>query len=140
MVSSTPILDHYDPEKPVKLCVDASAFAVGAVLTHVYADKVDKAITYASRVLSKMECQYPQIEREGLAIIFSIQKCYDYLYARKFTLVTDHKPLYHIFGKKKVYRYTQLTDSKGGHIYCPPLISTLFSLNPEKMLRIFYRE
>ncbi|CAI6368830.1 unnamed protein product [Macrosiphum euphorbiae] len=103
MLSSTPILDHYNPEKPVKLSVDASAFAIGAVLTHVYSDKVEKSIAYASRVLSKTECQYPQIEREGLAIIFGIQKFYDYLYARKITLVTDHKPLYHILGKKKGY-------------------------------------
>jgi len=42
MLSSTPILDHYNPKMPFKLSVDASAFADGAVLTQVYADKIEK--------------------------------------------------------------------------------------------------
>jgi len=101
ILSSKPVLDHYNPNIPIKLSVDASSFAIGAVLSQIYDNKVERQVVYASRVLSDTERRYPQIEKEGLAIIYGIQKLYDYLYTRKFTLVTDHKPLYHIFGDKK---------------------------------------
>jgi len=100
ILSSKPVLDHYDPSVPIKLMVDASSYAIGAVISQVYGN-AEKPVAYASRVLSEAERKYPQIEKEGLAIIYGVQKFYDYLYARKFTLVTDHKPLYHIFGEKK---------------------------------------
>lgn len=100
ILSSKPVLDHYDPSVPIKLMVDASSFAIGAVISQVYGN-AEKPVAYASRVLSEAERKYPQIEKEGLAIIYGVQKFYDYLYARKFTLITDHKPLFHIFGEKK---------------------------------------
>lgn len=86
--------------------MDALFFALGAVLTHIHADKIEKPIAYVSCVLSDIEQWYPQIEKEGLTIILGIQIFNDYLYAHKFTLVTDHKPLYIIFGQKK--RYTDI--------------------------------
>lgn len=80
--------------------VDASSFTIGTVISQVYG-KPEKQVAYASHVLSKAEWKYPQIEKEGLAVIYEVQKFYNYLYARKCTLITDHKPLYHIFGEKK---------------------------------------
>ena len=35
-MSSAQVLAHYDPELPIKLDCDASAYGVGAVLTHMY--------------------------------------------------------------------------------------------------------
>jgi hypothetical protein len=101
MLISSPVLAHYDHELPVKLTVDSSSYALGAVLSHIYSDRSERPVAFASRVLSDSECKFPQIEKEGLAIIFGIQKFYDYLYGRKFILETDHKPLIHIFGDKK---------------------------------------
>ena len=101
MLISSPVLAHYDHELLVKLTVDSSSYALGAVLSHIYSDRSERPVAFASRVLSDSECKFPQIEKEGLAIIFGIQKFYDYLYGRKFILETDHKPLIHIFGDKK---------------------------------------
>jgi len=98
---SKPVLAHYDHNIPVKLVVDSSSYALGAVLSHVHPDRTEKPIAYASRVLSNSECKFPQIEKEALAIIYGVTKFYDYLYGRHFLLETDHKPLIHIFGDKK---------------------------------------
>ena len=48
---------------------------------------------YASRARSDPEKKYDTQEKEAVAIIFCAIHFHPYLYGRKFTLVTDHKPL-----------------------------------------------
>jgi len=51
----------------------------------------DRPIAYASRTLNDNEIKYDTYEKE--AIIYCVKHFRPYLYGRKFTLVTDHKPL-----------------------------------------------
>ena len=97
---SAPVLAHYDVERKIKLAADASAYGLGAVISHVYEDGSERPIAYASRTLSNSEKNYAQIDKEALALVFAVQKFHTYLYGRKFVLVTDHKPLVTLLGPK----------------------------------------
>ena len=56
-------------------------------------------VAYASRALTETEKRYAQIEKEMLAIVFSLEKFHHYTYGRQVTVFSDHKPLEMIFKK-----------------------------------------
>ena len=93
LLLNSPLLAHYDRNKPVRLAVDVSSYGLGAVLSHVSSDGEGKPIAYASRSLSASEQNYSMIEKEALAIVFGIKKFHQYLFGRRFSLFTDHRPL-----------------------------------------------
>lgn len=101
IIASEDILVHYNPKLKLKLACDASNYGLGAVLSHVFDNGVEKPICFASRTLSESEKKYSQINKEALALVFGVNKFHQYLFGRKFTLVTDSKPLLTIFGDKK---------------------------------------
>ena len=61
----------------------------------------ERPIVYASRTITKTEQKYAQIDKEALTIVWEIKKIFHYLYARRFTLITDHKPLAQILHPEK---------------------------------------
>ena len=99
MLCSAPLLSHFDPVKPILVQVDASPFGLGAILSHVEEDGRESPVYYASRTLSAAERNYPQIEKEGLALVYAVKKFHQFLYGNKFYLFTDHKPLLGLFSE-----------------------------------------
>ena len=95
------MLVHYDENKPLIIACDASPYGVGAVLSHRMADGSELPVAYASRSLSPAEKKYSQLEKEALAVIFSVRKFHDYVYGRKFILYSDHKPLQYLLSESK---------------------------------------
>lgn len=104
ILTSMEVLAHYNPDKPLFLTCDASARGIGGVLTQLSGSGPgarERPVVYVSRALTGAETHYSQIEREALAIVFSLERLHQYLYGRRFTLRTDHKPLVTIFGPKQ---------------------------------------
>lgn len=111
MFTSTSVLVHFDASLPITLATDASSYGLGAALSHVFPNGDEKPIAFASRSLSALEVNYAQMEKEALSIIiksinyvlliiFGVKKFHQYLYGKKFVLITDHKPLATILGPK----------------------------------------
>ena len=88
-LSTAEVLAH-DPQVPIQLAGDALSYAIGAVLSHVFADGTERPVAYASRTLLPNEQNYAQVEKEALSLNFGVQKFHQYIYGREFTLVTDH--------------------------------------------------
>jgi len=72
-VLSNKVLVHYNPHLELIVASDASPFGVGAVLSHKMSDGSEKPIDFASRTLNESEKNYPQIDKEALALVFAIK-------------------------------------------------------------------
>lgn len=110
-LSSKVLLTHYNPHLEIIISSDASNKGIGACIQHRMTDNTIRPIAYASRSYQPAERNYSQIEKEALSIIFAVKKFHKFIFGRKFTLQTDHKPLLSIFGSKKgipVYTVSQL--------------------------------
>ncbi|KAL7725183.1 hypothetical protein ACLKA6_017339 [Drosophila palustris] len=94
-------LAHFNENLPLVLATDASSFGIGVVLSHTQPDGKERPIAFASKTLDVHQVRYSQIEKEALSIIFGVKKFHQYLYGRKFILITDHKPLVTIFNPSK---------------------------------------
>lgn len=61
-------------------------------------------IAYVSRGLSKSEKNYPAQILEFLALKWAITETFqDYLYGKKFTVITDNNPLTYILATAKLH-------------------------------------
>ncbi|XP_052561902.1 uncharacterized protein LOC120426364 [Culex pipiens pallens] len=97
LLRSDLLLVHYNPELETIVAADASNYGVGACLMHRYDDGLIKVVCHASRTLTSAEQNYGQ---EALALIFGVTKFHRFIWGRRFTLHTDHKPLVAVFGSK----------------------------------------
>ncbi|KAJ8348754.1 hypothetical protein SKAU_G00273430 [Synaphobranchus kaupii] len=102
-LTSPPVLAHFNLSGPTLLTCDASAAAIGAVLSQVQ-DGTERPTAFASRALTPTEQRYSVGEREALACVWAGERWHMYLYGRHFTIRTDHQAL-----------TTALSTSGSGH-------------------------
>src|SRR5208283_3828486 len=55
---STKVLAHFDIRRPTQVTTDASAVAIGAVLSQTQLDGTERPVAFASRTLSSTERAY----------------------------------------------------------------------------------
>ena len=87
-----PVLQYFDPSKPVVIQTDAGSTGLGSCLL-----QDGKPVELTSRSLTDAQTKYAQIEKELLAIVFACIKFHQYIYGRPVTAQSDHKPLQSVF-------------------------------------------
>ncbi|XP_066958299.1 uncharacterized protein [Macrobrachium rosenbergii] len=97
-LAESPLLCNYDGETSLVVKVDASPTGVGGVLLQKVEWK-EVPVYFVSKKLISAERNYVQIDREGLALDFVLNRFRYFLLGRKFEARTDHKPLLGLFGK-----------------------------------------
>lgn len=91
-LTSAPILRYPNLNLPSVLDTDASAFAMGGVLSQIE-DGIERPIAYFSKSFNKPERNYCVTRRELLAVVSSIKHFHHYLYGKDFLVRTDHGAL-----------------------------------------------
>lgn len=93
-LTNAPVLRFFDPQKQLIIQADESKDGLGACLL-----QDGHPIAHASRTLTETEKNYAQIEKELLAIVFSVKKFHQYVYGVRVNVQSDHKPLENILRK-----------------------------------------
>ena len=85
-------LAFLDPAGKLAMAVDASDFAVGAVLFQTVKG-THQPLGFFSRKLQPAQAKYSAFDRELLAAFSAVKRFRRFLEGRSFTLFTDHRPL-----------------------------------------------
>jgi hypothetical protein len=95
MLTSTPILQLFDPKKPTRVETDASKYALGGVLSQQNNDKLWRPVAYHSRKFNGAETRYSTSDQELLAIVDCLKHWRYYLEGTKetFLVLSDHQNL-----------------------------------------------
>ena len=93
VLCNKPVLKAPDFTKEFRLQTDASEYGLGAVLSQKDEEGLEHPVVYISRKMLPRECNYATIEKECLAIKWSMEALRVYLLGKKFVLQTDHNPL-----------------------------------------------
>ena len=107
MMTEAPISAYPDPSGVDILYTDASDQCVGALLAQE-SDDGEKVIHYLSHKLSDSQKKRTTIQKEGFAIVYTLEKLNHYLQGAKFVIRTDHKPLKYLFSAEMKNRKIQM--------------------------------
>jgi hypothetical protein len=94
-----PILVFPDWSKEFHVHFNASYIALEAMLSQSGAGDIDHPLAFASRKLSIAEINYTTTEREGLAMVYALNKFQHYLLGGNFKMFTDHSTLKYLVNK-----------------------------------------
>lgn len=82
------VLAYFNPQKELRLHVDASKSGHGAAML-----QDDKSVAYTSKSLNGTEENNAQIAKEPYAVLFGCKRFHEYMYGRRVVVESDHKPL-----------------------------------------------
>lgn len=96
---TAPILSNPNFDLPFCIQADASDQAIASILTQQFAEG-EKVIAYFSQKLNPAQQRYKIAEKEGLAVMASIEKFRCYVEGSHFTVITDSSALTYIMQGK----------------------------------------
>ena len=104
--TSAPILQHFDPDLPIILEVDASDFVSAGVLSQRDTDGLIRPVAYFSKKHSAQECNYEIYDKELLAIIRALEEWRPECEGAAFPIevLSDHKNLQYFMSTKRLSR------------------------------------
>ena len=98
---------------------DASENGIGAALLQEH-EEGRFQVEYASKKLLPRESRYSVIERECLAVVWSVGKFMKYLYGKEFVIETDHQPLMYLnqakYSNSRLVRWSLFLQNYRFHI------------------------
>jgi hypothetical protein len=89
LITSRPILAHFDPAKEAILKTDASLHGLGGAIFQVH-NGVEKPCAFISRTLSPAEANYPTMQLELTAIAWCLNKLRSMIYGVPIKIYTDN--------------------------------------------------
>ncbi|RDX97219.1 Retrovirus-related Pol polyprotein, partial [Mucuna pruriens] len=99
-LTSAPILQAPNWELPFELMCDASNLALGAILSQqVGVGKPAHVIAYATQTMDPTQVNYTTMEKELLAIVFSLVNFCTYLLGSKVIVFSNHAALKYLLKK-----------------------------------------
>ena len=96
---TAPILVFPNWSKECHVHIDASSISLGEMLAQPRVGDIDHSLAFASRNLSTTEINYTTTEREGLAMVYALQKFHHYLLGGHFEMFIDHSALKYLVNK-----------------------------------------
>ena len=114
LLTSAPVLALPDPSRPFILHVDASNYAIGAVLSQLplvpstdpsdvtkpVSKPVPRPNAYFSMQLTPPQTRWPTIEKEQFAMVSAVHHFYEYIGTNHCDVYTDHAALIYLLGAK----------------------------------------
>jgi transposase InsO family protein len=99
-LAEAPVLAFPDFTKEFIITTDASADAIGAVMTQVGDDGKEHLLSCHSRTLRGAERNYDNYDREALAVFYGAEQNHSYIWGSKVRFRTDNTAVVHL-GKDK---------------------------------------
>ena len=95
-----PIMAKPDWNSDFEIMCDSSDYAMGAILGQK-ADKMFRAIYYASKTFNEAQENYSTTEKEMLAMVFACEKFRSYILGSHVIIHTDHAAIKYLMTKKE---------------------------------------
>ena len=118
---ATLVLRFFNPSLDNVIQCNASSTGQGVALL-----QEGQPVAFACRVLTQLERNYAQIEKELLAIVFGLTRFQQYVYGRAVTIDSDHKPSQALYSKplalvpkrlQRMFLYLQDFDYQIGKVW-----------------------
>lgn len=145
LLDQAPLLHFPDFTRKFFLATDASTYGISAVLFQKDDQGAKQYISFKARALKGAERNYSATKLESLAMVYGCLQFRHYLLGRKFTLITDHQALCHLYNKREPNRIStgwfetllefdfDVTHIAGIQNVLPDHLSRIFSSGEERV-------